>query len=69
MGSLAYKLELPLNSQVHPIFHVICLHKHLLQDSNVLNQNALVEFIEPPVVPHKPKCIMDAHELRNRHHV
>ena len=63
MGSLAYKLELPLNSQVHLVFHVSHLWKHLLQDDNVLNQDALFEIIEPPILPHKPKCIMDAHEL------
>ena len=64
VGSLAYKLELPEKSQVHPVFHVSCLRKHLQRDDNVLNQDALVEFIEPPTLPHEPKSIMDAHELR-----
>ena len=69
VGSLAYKLELPDNSQVHPVFHVSRLRKHLQRDDNVLNQDALVEFIEPPTLPHEPESIMDAHELRTRHHV
>ena len=69
VDSLAYKLELPLNSQVHQVFHVSHLRKHLLRDDNVLSQDALVEFIEPPILPHEPKRIMDAHELRTQHHV
>ena len=64
VGSLAYKLELPENSQVHPVFHVSRLQKHLQRDDNVLNQDALVEFIEPPTLPHEPESIMDTHELR-----
>ena len=69
MVSLAYKLELPTNSQVHLVFHVSCLQKHLQRDDNVLNQGALVEFIEPPTLPHEPESIMDTHELRTQHHV
>ena len=69
MSSLAYKFKLPANSQVHPVFHVRHLQKHLLRDDNVLNQDALVDFIEPLVLPHKPEHIMDAHELWMQHHV
>ena len=50
------------------MFHVNHLWKHLLGD-NVLNQDALVEFIEPPILSHEPERIMDAHELRTQHHV
>ena len=66
MGSLAYKLELLENSQFHSTFHVSCLRKHLTRDDNVLNQDALAEFVEPPTLPHEPESIMDAHELRTQ---
>ena len=69
VGSLAYKLELPDTSQVHPVFHVSHLRKHLLQDDNIIDQNVLVDFIEPPNLPHEPEQIMDSHDLRTRHHV
>ena len=29
IGTMAYKLELPPSSQVHPIFHVSCLKKFI----------------------------------------
>ena len=35
----------------------------------MLNQDTMVKFIEPPILPHEPECIMDAHELLTRHHV
>ena len=27
IGTMAYKMELPVASQVHPVFHVSCLNK------------------------------------------
>lgn len=66
---MAYKLELPVNSHVHPVFHVSRLRQHLLREDNIIDQNVLVDFIEPPTLPHEPGRIMDSHDLRTQHHV
>ena len=66
---MAYKLDLPVKSIVHPRFHVIPLHKHLLREENIIDQDVFVEFIEPPTLIHEPKRIMDSHEIRTRHYI
>ena len=40
IGTMAYKLELPASSQVHPLFHVSCLNK-------VIGEKILVQTIFP----------------------
>ena len=40
IGTMAYKLELPASSRVHPIFHVSCLKK-------VIGENIPVQNIFP----------------------
>ena len=40
IGTMAYKLELPVSSRVHPIFHVSCLNK-------VTGENIPVQTIFP----------------------
>ena len=40
IGNMAYKLELPSSSRVHPIFHVSCLKK-------VIGDKILVQTIFP----------------------
>ena len=40
IGTMAYKLELPASSQVHPVFHVSCLRK-------VIGENLSVQTILP----------------------
>ena len=59
---LAYKLELPETSRVHPIFHVSHLRKWLYNEDNVVDFGILVEYIEPPVHPHEPKKVLVFHE-------
>ena len=40
IGTMAYKLELPASSRVHPVFHVSCLGK-------VIGENIQVQAILP----------------------
>ena len=69
IGKVAYKLDLS-TSKVHLIFHVNCLRKWLYNEDDVVKDDViLVEFTKPPSQPHKPKKILDCHELRTHHHV
>ena len=66
---MTYKLELLVNSHVHPIFHVSHLRQRLLQEDNIVDQDVLVDFMEPPTLPHEPERIIDSHDLYTCHHV
>ncbi|MCO5556365.1 hypothetical protein L7F22_009913 [Adiantum nelumboides] len=69
VGSMAYKLELSANSRVHPVFHVSRLRQRLLREDNIIDQEVLVDFIEPPNLSHEPEQILDSHDLHTHHHV
>ena len=69
VGNVAYKLELPEQSKVHPVFHVSCLRKRLHDGDNVVDTGVLVEYTKPPVEPHEPERILDHHELRTCNHI
>jgi hypothetical protein len=57
IGIMAYKLELPASSRVHPIFHVSCLNKVI--DEKVRVQNIFLEFDEEVKLILEPEAIND----------
>jgi hypothetical protein len=66
IGTMAYKLELPSSSRVHPVFHVSCLKK-------VIGDKILVETVFPKLdeegkIILEPESITDIRilQLRNR---
>ena len=69
VGNVAYKLELPATSKVHPVFHVSRLRKRLYNADNVIDSGVLVEYTKPAILTHEPEKILDYHDLRTRHHV
>jgi hypothetical protein len=66
IGTMAYKLELPASSRVHPVFHVSCLKKVI--GDKILVQTILPELDEEGKIILEPKAITDTrvHQLRNR---
>jgi hypothetical protein len=66
IGTMAYKLELPASSQVHPVFHVSCLKKVIADKIPV--QTIFPELDEEVKIILEPKSIIDTriHQLRNR---
>ena len=44
IGTMAYKLELPSSSRVHPVFHVSCLKKFI--GNKIQIQSIFVELDE-----------------------
>jgi hypothetical protein len=66
IGTMAYKLELPTSSRVHPVFHVSCLKKVISDKIPV--QTILPEFDEKRKIVLKPEVVTKTriHQLRNR---
>jgi hypothetical protein len=66
IGTMAYKLELPASSRVHPVFHVSCLKKVI--GDKILVQTIFPELDEEGKIILEPEAITDTriHQLRNR---
>ena len=66
IGTMAYKLELPASSRVHPVFHVSCLKKVI--GENILAQTILPELDEEGKIILEPEAVMETRtrQLRNQ---
>jgi hypothetical protein len=66
IGTMAYKLELPASSRVHPVFHVSCLKK--VVGDKIPVQTIFPELDEEGKIILEPEAITDTriHQLRNR---
>jgi hypothetical protein len=57
IGTMAYKLELPASSRVHPVFHVSCLKKVI--GDNIPVQTIFPELDEEGKIILEPEAIID----------
>jgi hypothetical protein len=57
IGTMAYKLELPAPSRVHPVFHVSCLKKVI--GDKIPVQTILAELDEEGKIILEPEAITD----------
>ena len=66
IGTMAYKLELPASSRVHPVFHVSCLKKVI--GENIPVQTIFPELDEEGKIILEPEAVMETRtrQLRNR---
>jgi hypothetical protein len=66
IGTMSYKLEFPVSSRVHPIFHVSCLNKVI--GDKIPIQTIFPELDEEGKIILDPEAITDTriHQLRNR---
>jgi hypothetical protein len=66
IGTMAYKLELPASSRVHPVFHVSCLKKVI--GNKIPIQTILPELDEEGKIILEPEAITNTRirQLRNR---
>ena len=66
IGTMAYKLELPTSSQVHPVFHDSCLKKVI--GDKIPIQTVLPKLDAEGKIILEPEAITDTRirQLRNR---
>ena len=65
-GTMAYKLELPASSRVHPVFHVSCLKKVI--GDKIPVQTIFPELYKDGKIILDPESIIETriHQLRNK---
>ena len=66
IGTMAYKLELPASSRVHPVFHGLCLKKVIGENLSV--QTILPELDEEGKIILEPEAVIETRtwQLWNR---
>ena len=64
IGSVAYKLELPPSSRIHPVFHVSCLKKFL--GTNIKGQTILPELDNEGSIFLEPEAVLNKHTRQLR---
>jgi hypothetical protein len=66
IGTMAYKLDFPASSRVHPVFHVSCLKKVI--GDKILVQTILPKLDEEGKIILEPETITNTRifQLRNR---
>ena len=67
LSDVAYRLELPPECRVHPVFHVSKLRKYISRDDNLIDGSVSLQE-QDSVVDHGPDKILDRRvkKLRNR---
>ena len=66
IATMAYKLELPASSRVHPVLHVSCLKKVI--GNKILVQTILLELEKEGKIILEPEVVTETRilQLRNR---
>lgn len=68
IGQVAYKLDLPLSSKIHPVFHVSVLRKcigkpeHQVTPIDLINQSSSLNLLPEEILQHRT-ITKDQHQL------
>ncbi|KAJ4718791.1 Ty3/gypsy retrotransposon protein [Melia azedarach] len=67
IGKVAYKLELPASSRIHPVFHV-SLMKKKVGEEQVQTQLPLMDVADEKLIP-TPQAVLDRRVRKRKHEV